>query len=157
MVIIVPSIMLLYQTDTLSRHHSFSPWITYFSKKQISSARTTTSPSNPLICLKTAGATPFGFFKFVHTLRVTQCTFNGLLIRCSEDFPSVTHTSTTCTQDQQMEQVFQRLSKYRIVMKPAKCIQGVSELALLGHRFSATGIRPLHGNISTRLFPTHPS
>jgi hypothetical protein len=31
-VIIVPSIMILYQTDTLSRHHSFSPWITYFSR-----------------------------------------------------------------------------------------------------------------------------
>ena len=53
-----------------------------------------------------------------------------------------------------LRQVFQRLSDHRIVINPAKCVLGVSELDLLGHRVSANGIRPLEEKVkSIRDFP----
>ena len=47
-----------------------------------------------------------------------------------------------------LRQILQRLSDHGLVLNPAKCVFGVSELDFLGHRVTAHGIRPLDDKVS---------
>ena len=46
-----------------------------------------------------------------------------------------------------LRSVLQRLSDYGIILNPAKCVFGVSELDFLGHRVSSKGIQPLEEKV----------
>jgi hypothetical protein len=53
-----------------------------------------------------------------------------------------------------LRQLLQRLSDHGMVINPAKCVLGVSELDFLGHRVSAQGIQPLQEKVNViRSFP----
>jgi hypothetical protein len=43
--------------------------------------------------------------------------------------------------------LFERLSKYGVVLNPAKCVLGASEVTFLGHQISAAGTRPLEDRV----------
>ena len=48
---------------------------------------------------------------------------------------------------QHLRMVFERLSKYGIVINPQKCEFGVPSLHFLGHLVDATGIHPLNEKV----------
>lgn len=55
---------------------------------------------------------------------------------------------------QHLQQVFQRLSDYGILINPSTCLFGVDQLEFLGHHVSSEGIRPLDHKVEViRKFP----
>ena len=55
---------------------------------------------------------------------------------------------------QHLHILFARLSEYGVIINPAKCVSGVSNLDFLGHHVDQHGIRPLEEKVQTiRDFP----
>ena len=63
-------------------------------------------------------------------------------------------SSTPDEHKQHLQQVFQRLSDYGILINPSKCLFGVDSLEFLGHHVSSKGIRPVDTKVEViRKFP----
>ena len=111
-------------------------------------------PVHPDDVPKTAISTPFGLFEFLRMpfgLRNAAQTFqrfidevlrgldfvyayiDDLLIASSSETEHLAH----------LEALFNRLSKYGIVINPSKCIFGTTSIEFLGHQISSHGISPL--------------
>ena len=122
-------------------------------------------PVEPADVPKTTVTTPFGLFKFVRMpfgLRNAAQTFQRFIDQALRGLPFcyayiddlLIASHTPEEHMEHLRQVFQRLSDHGIVINPAKCVLGVSELDFLGHRVSAKGIRPLDEKVqSVRHFP----
>ena len=111
-------------------------------------------PVHPDDVPKTAICTPFGLFEFLRMpfgLRNAAQTFqrfidevlrgldfvyayiDDVLIASSSEAEHLAH----------LDILFNRLSKYGIVINPSKCIFGAASLEFLGHQISVHGISPL--------------
>lgn len=114
---------------------------------------------------KTAITTPFGLFEFTYMtfgLRNAAQTFQRFIDEvlqgldfCYAYIDDILIASTSIEEHlQHLETVFQRLQKYGVVISPAKCIFGQSEVKFLGYMVSAAGTRPLPEKVDTiRAFP----
>ena len=111
-------------------------------------------PVAPSDIPKTAVTTPFGLFEFVKMpfgLRNAAQTFQRFMDDVLRGLPSayayiddVLIASPTKEQHlTDLGAVFERLSKYGIVINPNKCILGVLTLDFLGHIIDCHGITPL--------------
>ena len=103
---------------------------------------------------KTAIITPFGLWEFVvmpFGLRNAGNTFQRMMGRVGAglDFAfiyldDILITSSTMEEHLvHLQQVFERLSDFGLVINPAKCAFGRSSIEFLGHAVSAAGFAPL--------------
>jgi hypothetical protein len=57
-----------------------------------------------------------------------------------------------CTSEDEQEQhlhtLFRRFSEYGVLLNPAKCVFGATEVTLLGYKVSAEGTRPLEEKVA---------
>ena len=108
---------------------------------------------------KTAVTTPFGLFEFLRMpfgLRNAAQTFQRFIdqVFLGLDFvyayidDVLIASSSTEEHVCHLREVFRRLSKYGIIVNPAKCQFGVQSLEILGHKVDAHGIQPLPDRIS---------
>jgi len=103
---------------------------------------------------KTAVTTPFGMYEFVRMsfdLRNAAQTFERFMDGALSDL----HFCYTYIDDilvassspeehyEQLKLLFERLQEYGIIINPAKCVLGQSEVEFLGYLVSGEGIRPL--------------
>lgn len=111
---------------------------------------------------KTAITTPFGMYEFVRMpfgLRNSAQTFQRFINEVFDGLDFVfTYVDDILVASKNEEehfnhlhQVFERLDKYGLNIKPSKCIFGVSELEFLGYNISECGICPSKSRIETIL------
>ena len=109
---------------------------------------------NPADIPKTAIITPFGLWEFVvmpFGLRNAGNTFQRMMDRVGAglDFAFIylddilIASSTMEEHHVHLQQVFERLSEFGLVINPAKCAFGRSSIEFLGHAVSAAGVAPL--------------
>lgn len=103
---------------------------------------------------KTAITTPFGLFEFVRMpfgLRNAAQTFQRFIDQVLRGFPFVVAyiddllvaSSSPDEHYMHLEQLFQRLDQYGIVINADKSVLGVNSLEFLGHQISPQGVTPL--------------
>ena len=103
---------------------------------------------------KTAITTQFGLFEFVRMpfgLRNAAQTFQRFIDQVLRGLPFVyayiddllIAISSAEEHFSHLQQLFQRLDEYGVVITPAKCTFGVSSLDFLGHHVNSDGITPL--------------
>ena len=108
---------------------------------------------NPADIPKTAIITPFGLWEFVvmpFGLRNAGNTFQRMMDRVGAglDFAFIylddilIASSTMEEHHVHLQQVFERLSEFGLVINPAKCAFGRSSIEFLGHAVSAAGVAP---------------
>jgi hypothetical protein len=51
-------------------------------------------------------------------------------------------------QEQHLHTLFQRFSEYGVLLNPAKCVFGATEVTFLGYTVSADGTRPLEEKVA---------
>ena len=111
---------------------------------------------------KTAITTPFGLYEFVRMQfglrnavqafqRFIDQVLRGLHFSYAyiEDLLIASHSS-----EEHLRQVLERLQFHGLLINPAKCVFGASELEFLGHHVSSQSIRPLEQKVrAVRDFP----
>ena len=111
-------------------------------------------PMEPTSIQKTAITTPFGLFEFIRMpfgLRNTAQTFQRFIDEVLRDLHFsyayidnvLIASSTPEKHKQHLQQVFDRFRQFGVIINPAKCEFGVSELTFLGHYLNINGVRPL--------------
>ena len=107
---------------------------------------------------KTAIITPFGLFEFVRMpfgLRNAAQTFQRFIDDVTRGLPFVyaylddllIASSSAVEHEVHIRTLFDRLTKYGVVINTSKCQFGVSSLTFLGHLVDEHGIRPLSGRV----------
>ena len=107
---------------------------------------------------KTAITTPFGLFEFTHMpfgLRNAAQTFQRFIDEVLRDLhfsyayieDVLIASSTPEEHKQHLKLVFDRFRQFGVIINPAKCELGVSELTFLGHYLNTHGVRPLHDKV----------
>ncbi|PAA46946.1 hypothetical protein BOX15_Mlig009783g10, partial [Macrostomum lignano] len=103
---------------------------------------------------KTAVITPFGLFEFLRMpfgLKNAAQAFQRLVDSICQDLPAVfayiddflVASSSPEQHEEHLRKLFQRLADNGLLLNPAKCQFGRSEIDFLGHRISAAGAMPL--------------
>jgi len=122
-------------------------------------------PINPADKHKTAITTPFGLFQFTRItfgLRNAAQTFQRFIDQVVRglDFVFVYLDDALCASSSEEEHIrhvdalLARFAECGMVINPAKCVFGASELDFLGHHISSSGIRPLATKIEAlQVFP----
>ena len=115
---------------------------------------------------KTAIITPFGLFEFCRMpfgLRNAAQTFQRFMDNVCRglDYAFIyiddllVASSSLEEHLQHLRALFQRLADHGLVINPAKCVFGQSEVTFLSHTISADGIRPHMDRVQTiQSFPT---
>ena len=107
---------------------------------------------------KTAIITPFGLFEFVRMpfgLRNAGSTFQRLMDRVLVGLPFIfvylddvlIASPDHASHRHHLREVFGRLRENGLTINPKKSVFGQEEVKFLGHRVSASGIRPLPGHV----------
>jgi len=108
---------------------------------------------------KTAVITPFGLFEFLRMpfgLKNAAQAFQRLVDSICHDLPAIfayiddflVASSSPEQHEEHLRTLFQRLADNGLLLNPAKCQFGRSEIDFLGHRISAAGAVPLPDNVS---------
>jgi hypothetical protein len=102
---------------------------------------------------KTAIITPFGLFEFPYMsfgLRNAAQTFQRFINEvlrgldfCYAYIDDVLVASTSEEHELHLRTLFQHFSEYGVLLNPAKCVSGATEVTFLGYTVSAEGTRPL--------------
>lgn len=126
-------------------------------------------PVEPCHIPRTAIVTPFGMCEYTRMpfgLRNAAQTFQSFMEQILRGLPfcfayldDILVFSTDRKQHfRHLHQLFARLSEYGVVINPAKCEFGVSELSFLGHQVNHLGICPLPQRIEAiKNFPQPPT
>uniref|UniRef100_A0A5S6Q0Y3 RNA-directed DNA polymerase n=1 Tax=Trichuris muris TaxID=70415 RepID=A0A5S6Q0Y3_TRIMR len=111
---------------------------------------------------KTAITTPFGLYEYTRMpfgLRNAAQTFQRLMDSVFRGLPRVfvyiddilVFSRSAQEHRADLEAVFNRLQKYRLTVRPDKCIFGQSQIQFLGFQLSDSGLTPLPGKVSDLL------
>ena len=116
-------------------------------------------PVRPDNIAKTAIITPFGLFKFPYMsfgLRNAAQTLQRFISEVLRDldfcYAYIDDVLVTSTLEEEHEQhlhtLFQHFNDYGVLLNPAKCVFGATEVTFLGYTVSAAGTRPLEEKIA---------
>ncbi|KAK7909571.1 hypothetical protein WMY93_014255 [Mugilogobius chulae] len=115
-------------------------------------------PVHPQDVPKTAVITPFGLFEFLRMpfgLKGAAQTFQRLMDSVLRDMPFLfvylddilVASATAGEHMSHLRQLFERLSEHGLIVNPAKCQFGLSDIEFLGHLVSPQGAVPLPAKV----------